>query len=162
MQTESDLVLGRLGKRRREQWGWLKSAADCQGGPRRDGMGPGVLRCAAHAAHCFVGIRTRAGVCANAALHCSIESMHGGRRSRARARGACVKRVQPHTILRKTPRGLRFKQNRIETSIQNRNHHQHHSDLTVIDHTQRKQVEGSASLSAFCCFSGHMSRKCAL
>ena len=109
-----------------ERGGWLKSAADCQGGGMAwaRALGPGVLRCAAHAAHCLVGIRTRAGVCANAALHCNNQSMHGGRRSRARGRACAASAAATHDFARskspRPPRGLRFKQNRIETSIQNR------------------------------------------
>jgi hypothetical protein len=78
--------------------------------------------------------------------------------------GACVKRVQPHTILRKTPRGLRFKQNRIETSIQNRNHHQHHGDLTVIDHTHNaSKSRGVCIIERFLLFFwSHVKKMCSV
>ena len=64
-------------------------------------MGPGVLRCAAHAAHYFVVIRARAGECA--ALCCrnaALQSMHGPLEGEAGewAAGACAAECKPlHT-----------------------------------------------------------------
>ena len=138
-----------------ERGGWLKSAADCQGGGMAwaRALGPGVLRCAAHAAHCLVGIRTRAGVCANAALHCNNQSMHGGRRSRV---GARVQRVQPlHTILRgpslqDLQGGCASNRTELKPVYKTANHHQHDSDLTVITHNASKS--SGVHHRAFCCF----------
>ena len=152
MQTERDLVLGRLGKRRGER----RVAEKCSRLPRwRDSMGPGVLRCAAHAAHCLVGIRTRAGVCANAALHCNNQSMHGGRRSRVGARVCSECSRYTHDFargpsLQDLQGGCASNRTELKPVYKTANHHQHDSELTVITHNASKS--SGVHHRAFCCF----------
>ena len=137
-----------------ERGGWLKSAADCQGGGMAWARGRGC--CDVQLTRRIAWLGYARGPAFARTLHCIatiIESMHGGRRSRV---GARVQRVQPlHTILRgpslqDLQGGCASNRTELKPVYKTANHHQHDSDLTVITHNASKSR--GVHHRAFCCF----------